>query len=179
MAEPYIGEIRPVAFNFAPTGWALCEGQTLIINQNAALYSLLRTYYGGDGQTNFKLPDLRGRVMMGVGRDSSGTSYSQGQAVGTATVTLQPTQIPAHSHDVLTASDIGTKVTPASNYLATVPTTGANAYVTAPTQSSQQASMNPNMVASSGSSAPHLNMQPYTTINYIIALQGYYPPRDN
>ncbi|MEO5328953.1 MAG: tail fiber protein [Magnetococcus sp. THC-1_WYH] len=178
MAEPYLGEIRLVAFNYAPAGWALCEGQTLTVNQNQALFSLLRTTYGGDGQTNFQLPDLRGRVMMGVGYDStSGISYSQGQAVGTVAVTLQSTQIPAHTHNVQIASDVGTKVTPASNYLATVPTTGAKAYVTAPTQSSQQANMNAGMVANSGSSASHANMQPYTTVNAIIALQGYYPPR--
>ncbi len=182
MAEPLIGEIRPVAFGMIPNGWALCNGQSMSIQQNAALFSLLNTTYGGDGKTTFNLPDLRGRIPMGVGQytDSTvSTYYRPGMVVGTAGVVVTAAQIPVHDHTVQTASDAGTVNTPASNYLGTVPGTGVPAYGTAPTQTTQQVALNTGALSSVGSSAPHSNMQPYTTINYIIALIGYYPQRND
>ncbi|HAT50965.1 MAG: tail fiber protein [Nitrospirae bacterium] len=175
MADPFLGEIRAVSFGVIPNGWAICDGKSLPISQNQALYSLLWIQYGG-GSTNFNLPDLRGRVMVGFGYLGYST-YTQGNTGGVPTVSLSLTQIPSHTHDVQVAPDTGTTNLPANNYLATVPNSGASPYVTAPTQSSQQAVMNAGMIGSSGSSAAHSNMQPYTAINYIIALSGTYPSR--
>lgn len=172
MADPFLGEIRAVSFSVTPRGWAVCDGQSLPVSQNQALFSLLGIQYGGDGRTNFNLPDLRGRVMIGIG-----SNYPQGSTGGVPTVSLSLTQIPTHTHDVQVAPDTGTTNIPTNNYLATVPSSGASPYVTAPTQSSQQAVMNAGMIGASGNSSAHSNMQPFTTLNYIISLSGTYPSR--
>src|SRR6476620_9997321 len=116
MAEPFIGEIKMVSFNFAPKGWAMCNGQFLPINQNQALFALLGTMYGGDGKTTFALPDLRGRVAVGVGQSGTGTTYDLGSTGGTEVTKLTVGHLPAHSHAVAATSTAATKKNPSSNF---------------------------------------------------------------
>ena len=166
MAEPFLAEIRLFSFVFAPRGWALCHGQVLPINQNQALFSLLGTTYGGNGQTTFALPDLRSRVPMHFGG-----SHSLGERAGEENHTLIAAELPAHNH-VLNASTtdadfpLGT-----GNVLAPAP--GAQIYATTPT-----GVMNPASVTSVGGSQPHPNIQPSQTLSFCIALVGIFPSRD-
>ena len=167
MAEPFLGEIRPFGFNFAPRGWAFCDGQILPINQNQSLYSLLGTTYGGDGRTSFGLPDLRGRVPTHKG---SGTSL--GQKGGAETVTLSANELASHEHSVNASSDAAADNTLSGDVLAkAVDGTiyGAAAGMTP---------MNPSDVNDTGGGAAHDNMQPYLTITYCIAIQGLFPSRN-
>lgn len=174
MSEPFLGEIRLVGFNFAPNGWALCQGQVLSIAQNSALFSLLGVMYGGNGTTNFNLPDLRGRLATGFGQSLGTSNYSQGQVGGQENVTLITSQLPVHTH-ALVASDQPASVGGASqNYLPSNGGRGAPLY--ANTIQSQQ-SLNPSSITPTGGSQPHTNLQPYLVLNYIIALQGIYPSR--
>ncbi|RII28308.1 MAG: phage tail protein [Geobacter sp.] len=169
MAEPFIGEIRLFSFGFAPQGWATCDGQTLSINQNQALYSLLGATYGGTS-TTFNLPDLRGRTMLHRNND-----YLEGAKGGTESVALAATsQLPLHTHALAANSGPSTTNTPKDGVLATVAGTTKYAYTTAkaPPNTLAAGSLSP-----SGSSASHNNMQPSLVINYCIALTGYYPPR--
>lgn len=163
MLDPFVGEISVTAFNFAPQGWALCNGQLLPINQNAALFSLLGTYYGGNGTTNFALPNLQGRVPLGAGNGLS--PYVVGQNGGEETVILQSSQIPAHNHGVPAAgaqtSDRAVGLSPAAGGVYGIPSGGASMASTLP----------------AGNNQPHNNMQPYLTLNFIIALQGVFPSR--
>lgn len=170
MTDPYLGEIRPFGFSFAPAGWALCQGQLLSIAQNTALFSLLGTQYGGDGTTTFALPDLRGRVPIGFGQGPGLPNHIQGETGGAEAVTLTSAQTPAHHHPVAAASNATTK-----NPSGAVPafTTAASSYGT-----TADLTMSPTMTASSGGNQPHDNMQPYLVTNWCIALQGVYPPRD-
>jgi microcystin-dependent protein len=163
--EPFLGEIRLVPYSFAPKGWALCAGQLLPINQNQALFSLLGTTYGGNGQTNFALPDLRGRVPVGAGQAPGGSSYALGAAGGQETVKLTSGQLPAHAHPVRASSGGSTTPNPANSFPA-----AGGAYA-----ASQNAKMAATMVGRTGSGQPHDNRQPYLSLNYIIALQGIYP----
>ncbi len=169
MANQYLGEISPVAFGFAPKGWAQCNGQILPINQNQALFSLLGTTFGGDGVTTFALPDLRGRVSV-----SSGNNYVLGSPGGVENVTLNVSQIPPHSHAPVCSTQTGTSAEPASQVWAgsssreTLYQTGSNA----------NGSMVNGAITASGSSQAHTNLQPFLVINYIIALQGIYPTRN-
>lgn len=163
VANPYLGEIRAMSFDTAPAGWAKCNGQTLAINQNQALFSLLGTTYGGDGITTFKLPDLRGRVPIHTGRN-----HTLGQAGGEETHTLTANELPTHTHRVRasTASTGGT-ASPDGNYLGG----GNNVY----RNGNATAAFSPATVANAGGGQPHLNMQPYLTLDYCIALQGVFP----
>jgi microcystin-dependent protein len=162
MAEPFISEIRLMSFSFAPKGWAQCDGQLLPINQNQALFSLLGTTYGGDGRVNFALPDLRGRTPLHMGQ-----GHSLGERGGEEAHTLSQSELPTHVHAANAGSDNATASTPTGNLLASA----ANLYAPA----SGLTPLTPSSVANVGGSQAHLNMQPYLTINFCIALQGIFP----
>lgn len=164
MSEPFIGEIRPIAFGFPPKGWAFCNGQLLSIQQNQALFSILGTTYGGDGVTNFALPNLQGRVPVGVGN-----GVVLGEASGEASHTLIQTEMPAHNHALSASSAAASSDDPTDNGLA-----AAKVYVP---YTSPQTTLNPAVIQLAGGSQPHDNMQPYLPINFIIALTGIYPSR--
>lgn len=159
-------------FNFAPRGWALCQGQVLPISQNTALFSLLGTYFGGNGTTNFGLPNLQSRVPLSMGTGQGLSSYTIGQAGGTENVTLLATQLPAHGHSVNASSATAGGDRPAGAVLARP---GANIYASAPDGTTV---MNTGMIGNAGGGQPHSNIAPYLTLNFCIALQGIYPTRD-
>jgi microcystin-dependent protein len=169
MASPFLGEIRPVSFNFAPRGWAFCNGQILSIQQNTALFSLLGTTYGGDGVTTFALPDLRGRVPISAGQGPGLSPYTEGETAGVETVTLQVNQLPAHTHAIKIANP-STSTSPAGLYPAV---TSRLIYNSTP-----DVFLNPASVGFTGGSQPHNNRQPYLAISFIIALQGIFPSRN-
>jgi microcystin-dependent protein len=169
MSEPFLGQISIFGFNFPPRGWALCNGQILPIAQNTALFSLLGTMYGGNGQTTFGLPDLRSRVPVHFGQGPGLSSYTQGQAGGTETVTLNQNQMPAHSH-LATANNASAT---ASRPAGAVPS-GGGAYAA----TSDGTTMNPSFIGSTGGSQPHDNIQPYLVLNFSIALEGIFPSRN-
>lgn len=177
MATPFLAEIVLFAGNFAPRGWAFCQGQILSINQNSALFSLLGTTYGGDGQTTFALPDLRGRVPVGAGQGPGLHNVNLGEVSGEPSHTLIVTEMPAHSHQAQAqgSTDAGNTTTPtASTWAAS--TARDNVY----SNSAPNSTMAPNTVSvyPAGGSQPHNNMQPYTGLNYIIAIEGIYPSRN-
>jgi microcystin-dependent protein len=173
MSEPFLGEIRMFTGNFAPAGWAMCNGQILSIAQNTALFSLLGTTYGGDGQTTFALPDLRGRVPIHFGQGPGLSSYSEGQTGGAESVVLISTQIPAHTHSVNAATTGGNQASPASGFPA-VESTGTSLNYS-PTSNT---TMNGSMIAPNSGGQAHENRQPFLAVNFIIALQGIYPSRN-
>lgn len=168
MSEAYLGEVRLFAGNFAPRAWAFCDGQLLPIAQNTALFSLLGTTYGGDGQTTFALPDLRGRVPIGRGTGQGLDPYSWGERGGTETVTLTASQVPSHTHNIRGSSATASATTPEGNVLAE----GTRRTLRAPGSPS---AMDAGAITSTGGSGSHTNLQPYLGLNYIIALQGYFP----
>jgi microcystin-dependent protein len=173
MSEPFLAEVRMVGFNFAPRGWAFCDGQLLPINQNQSLYSLLGTTYGGDGRTTFALPDLRGRTPIHVGRSNGGGDHRLGQKSGEETHTLSANEMPQHTHTLRASStDANTVVTP-SNILAR--TTAADIYRDQPSNLVNLAS---GTVTNTGGGQAHDNMQPYLAVNFCIALQGLFPSRN-
>ena len=165
---PYIGEIIPVPYNFAPRGWAFCLGQLLPINQNQALFSLLGTTYGGNGQTTFALPDLRGRVAVSSGQGPGLSNFDLGERAGTESISLSVNEMPAHSHSV-NAAGLATSPSPVSNLPAVQK--GHQIYAPAPGSALATDTIQPR-----GASQPHNNMQPYLCVNYVIALQGAFPP---
>lgn len=176
MADPFVGEIRIFAGNFPPKGWAFCNGQILPLSQNTALFSLLGTNYGGDGKSNFALPDLQGRVPLGQGQGPGLSSYELGQSAGTRTVTLLQNEIPGHAHQVYGASSAGNTESPGNTLWADTP--GAETGQAYGTPGAQDwVSMHPNAMFPAGGSQPHNNMQPYLGLTFIIALQGVFPPR--
>ena len=179
MSEPFIGEIIMFAGNFNPRGWALCQGQLLSIAQNTALFSILGTTYGGNGQTTFALPDLRGRVPVGQGQGPGLSQYVLGQQSGTETVTLLSTQMPQHNHLITANEGNGSQATPGAGFLASgiVPSSG-NASVSNYRNSSDGTTLAPTSLSLTGGSQPHSNIQPYLCINFIIALQGIFPSRN-
>jgi len=166
--DPFIGQLMCVGFNFAPRGWALCQGQLLAISQYQALFSLLGTMYGGDGRTTFGLPDLRGRVPIGFGQGPGLSSHNQGSAGGTETVALTAAQMPSHSHAVNANNSDATDTVPTNQYPA-----AGGAY----TANNPNTTMNANMIGASGGNQAHQNMQPFLALNWIIALEGVYPSR--
>lgn len=162
LATPFLGEIKLVSFNFAPKGWALCNGQLLPINQNQALFSLLGTNYGGDGKVNFALPNLQGRVAI-----HRGSGYTEGQAAGQASHTLTASELPGHSHTVLAAGADGSVVLAAGNALGNF----NNGYGTPVSP----VTLNAATISNAGGNQPHNNMSPFLVLNYAIALQGIFP----
>lgn len=185
--EGTVGEIRMFAGNFAPRGWAFCRGQLIAIASNTALFSILGTYYGGNGTSTFGLPDMQGRVAIGAGQGQGLTSYVLGEETGSESVTLIITELPIHTHAFIPSAsasvpqgiyeDAGTLTTPVNNY----PAFSDLTYST-----TQDGSMGPQSVtvtgtmtpAPVGGTQPHSNMQPYLAMNYIICMQGIYPARN-
>jgi len=163
MAEPFLAEIRIVSFGFAPKGWAMTNGQLLPINQNQALFSLLGTTYGGDGRVNFALPDIRSRVSMHVGN-----GHTLGEKGGEQAHTLSINELPTHTHIVQASSDTGTSQNAPGNVLGKVL---ARLY----TDPANLTTLQPGTITNVGGSQAHLNMQPFLTLTYIIALQGIFP----
>ena len=171
MSEPYLGEIRMVGFNFAPRGWAMCNGQLVSIAQNSALFALVGTIYGGDGQSTFALPDLRGRLPLHQGQGPGLSSYVIGESTGVESVTLISTQLPMHQHGVVVARDGTRTSSPSGNLLAS----GEADVYTHDTGSAVQ--MSPQEITLAGGSQAHPNLQPYLCVNFVIALEGIFPSR--
>lgn len=165
MSEPFVGEVRLFANNYAPRGWMFCEGQILQINQNQALYSLLGNVYGGDGVTTFALPDYRGRVPIHVS-----PTIPLGTAQGEANHTLTVNEMPQHTHQVSASSNTASATSPLNNAWAAT----NNLYDPAATMTQ----MNAQAIGAAGGSQPHANMQPYQVLNYAIAIQGIFPSRN-
>ncbi|MEH6832181.1 MAG: tail fiber protein [Sulfitobacter sp.] len=175
MSEPFIGEIRMVGFNFAPRGWATCDGQLIPISQNQSMFSLLGTIYGGDGRTTFGLPELRGRTPMHHGTGPGRVSRRMGEQAGQETVTLTTSQMPSHTHTATMRAEgrPGNVATPAGNIIAA----GSNIFrANAPVE---DVSMDAGsvLVAPTGSGHPHDNMAPFQVVNFVIAMLGLYPSR--
>ena len=171
MADPFVAEIRIFPFNFAPRGWAWCDGQLLPLSQNTALFSLLGTTYGGNGKSNFALPDLQGRAPMHPGQGPGLSLHDLGETGGSETVTLLESEIPAHSHAVQASQADATTRTVSGQE----PATGTGVGLYGPTPANVQ--LSPNALAPAGGDQPHNNMQPYLTFYFNIALQGVFPPR--
>lgn len=167
--DNFLGEIRPAGFNFAPRGWALCQGQIMSISQNTALFSLLGTTFGGNGQTNFALPDLQGKVAMSSGQGPGLSDFAIGQFDGSSSMTLATNQIPVHAHNVVGQSAAANSDTPTGRFPALTPRNcydvGADGFMSA------------DAVIADGGGQSHNNMQPYCVVNYIIALEGIFPSR--
>jgi microcystin-dependent protein len=172
MSNPFLGEIRMVGFNFAPTGWALCNGQLLSISQNTALFSLLGTQFGGDGISTFALPNLQSRVPIHAGQGPGLSPYVVGQAGGSESVALTASQMPVHNHGVNCSTSGGTQASPANGYPAVESTGTSSDYAT-----SANGTMNPAAIGNAGSGLAHANIQPYLCVNFIIALSGIFPAR--
>src|SRR5580698_1243006 len=173
MADPFVGEIRVFPFNFAPNGWALCNGQILPISQNTALFSLLGTYYGGNGTSNFALPNLQGNFPIHQGQGVGLSQYVIGETGGAASVTLLVSEIPTHTHTVACAAT-GNSSNPSNAVFGAAPRGKPPAYSAA---TGTKVNMNATAVATAGGSQPHNNMPPFLTLNFCIALQGIYPSR--
>lgn len=170
MSEPFLAEIRVVSFNFPPKGWALCNGQLLPINQNQALFSILGTTYGGDGRTNFALPDFKGRAPMHFGN-----ANALGTKSGQEAHALTSGELPAHQHPLYASADFANASVPGNAVPAAKPRGGLNIY--APPASSVTP-LNPAAVGVSGAAQPHDNMQPFLALNFVIALVGIFPSRN-
>ncbi|MGH8533610.1 MAG: phage tail protein [Gammaproteobacteria bacterium] len=165
MAQPYVGEIRMFAGNFAPAGWMFCEGQLLPISENETLFNLIGTTYGGDGQSTFALPDLRGRIPIHQGNGSI-----LAETGGAEQITLTVNQIPVHSHPLLASTGPASSNTPVGNVPAE--TTVINLYI----EDAPNSNLSPSAISLTGGSQPHTNFQPYLCINFIISLFGIFPP---
>lgn len=172
MADPYIGEIRIFAGNFAPRGWAFCNGQLLSIAQNTVLFSLLGTYYGGDGRTTFALPNLQGAAPMHQGAGPGLTPRTIGETGGEDSVTLLASEMPAHTHTVSGSSSSGSQADPTNAVWGTGGRGKPAAY-----NATGDTTMNAQSLALAGSSQPHNNRQPYLALSFIIAMEGLFPPR--
>jgi microcystin-dependent protein len=173
MANPYVGEIRMFSCNFAPLGWAFCNGQLLSIAQNTALFSLLGTQFGGDGKSNFALPNLQGCFPNNQGQGAGLSDYFIGQTGGSAAVTLLTSEIPAHAHSIACAAT-GNSTSPSNAVFGGAPRGKAPAYASS---TGPKVNMSTAAVAIAGGSQPHSNMPPFLVLNFCIALQGVYPPR--
>src|SRR5438876_599539 len=172
--DPFVAKIRIFPFNFAPRGWAFCDGQILPISQNTALFSLLGTTYGGDGKSNFALPNMQGNAPMHPGQGPGLSLHDLGETGGSETVTLLESEIPAHSHAMTAATTSANSKSPAGNVLARAG--GGNVYMPA---GNPLVSMSDQALAPAGGDQPHNNLMPYLTLNFCIALQGVFPPRPN
>lgn len=166
MSQPFIGEIRMFGGNFAPVGWAFCDGQLMPISENDALFTLIGTTFGGDGENTFAMPDLRGRLPM-----HQGNGYVLGQMGGVESVTLTTNQIPAHTHAAQANSAIGSQSTPANGVWAAAPTSRYSS-------SAPNLAMKNSLVAPAGGSQPHENMMPFLTVSFIISLFGIFPSQN-
>lgn len=173
MADPFVAEIRIFPFNFAPRGWAFCDGQLMPLSQNTALFSLLGTTYGGNGKSNFALPDLQGRAPMHPGQGPGLSLHDLGETGGSETVTLLESEIPAHAHTLRAAVDPANVQIPTSTVSLTR-SSGGSAYNPS---NSGLVPMAGQTIAPTGGDQPHNNMMPYLTLNFCIALQGVFPPR--
>jgi microcystin-dependent protein len=167
--DPFVAEVRIVGFNFAPRGWAFCDGQILPLSQNTALFSLLGTIYGGNGASTFALPNLQGKAPMQQGQRPGLSNRFLGEEGGSSTVTLLESEMPAHNHQIQAVNDPGLQSSPQGAF-----PSRANMYKTSAVSTGN---MNSGVLTPVGGSLPHNNMQPYLTLNYIIALQGIFPPR--
>lgn len=182
MTQPYVGEIRMFGGNFAPRNWMLCTGQLLAISQYTALFSLIGTTYGGDGTTNFALPNLQSRVAVGQGSGTGLTPRTIGQVGGTETVALTTAQIPAHTHGLIASQTVATSggQTPGSSYVLGTPSESGHFYTV--DDGSQPPPTPGNLTASScsmtGNNLPHENLMPILCVNYIIAINGIFPSRN-
>ena len=174
MSDPYVGEIRPFAGTYAPVGWLLCDGSTLSIAQFEVLFNLIGTTYGGDGQTNFRLPDLRGRAVVHQGQGPGLSSYTIGQQVGQETVTLTVAQLPAHGHGFAGSTAAATTATPGTGVVPGAVATGTAIY----DGTGAAAALAGSAVSSAGGSQPHGNRQPFVAVTYIIAFEGVYPSQN-
>lgn len=179
--EPYLGEIKLFAGNFAPSGWAFCNGASLPISENTALFSLIGTYYGGDGQVTFNLPDLRSRIPVSTGQGPGLSLYDLGETAGVESVTLTTNNLPGHNHQLLASTGDGSVSTPTNNFLA-APVDAAGSvqlvqYMPSTATGFVTAILNQKSSSFVGGNQPHDNIMPYTGINYIIAIEGIYPSR--
>ena len=173
MSQQYLGEIRLFTFNFAPKGWAFCAGQLLSIQQNAALFALLGTYYGGNGVSTFQLPDLRSRVANHMGSGAGG-SYTIGETGGVENVALLGNQLAPHIHMLQAVNSPGNAVRPLNNFLAQSGTGNKADYAAG----TNLTNLNPASIQPAGNGLPHSNIQPYLALNYCIALRGIFPSRN-
>ncbi|MBP8296012.1 MAG: phage tail protein [Burkholderiales bacterium] len=171
--DPFVAEIRIFPFNFAPKGWAWCDGQLMPLSQNTALFSLLGTTYGGDGKSNFALPDLQGRAPMHPGQGPGLSLHDLGETGGSETVSLLESEIPSHLHSLRADANVAESPDPSQNTLARA--SSINAYQTI--TNSNLVNMAPEALAPAGGDQPHNNLQPYLTFYFNIALQGVFPPR--
>ena len=171
--DPFVAEIRIFPFNFAPKGWAWCDGQLMPLSQNTALFSLLGTTYGGDGKSNFALPDMQGNAPMHPGQGPGLSLHDLGEIGGSETVTLLESEIPSHNHALQSLGAPGNRTAPLGNTFARA--SAGNAYV--PPAGAPLAAMSDQALAPAGGDQPHNNMQPYLTLYFNIALQGVFPPR--
>ena len=181
MGQPYLGEIRVTSFNFAPKGWALCNGQLLSIQQNSALFSLLGTFYGGNGVQTFALPNLQSRIPIHMGTGNGLSTYVIGQFGGTENVTVLYNQMPVHTHQVNANTGYGTSNAPSGKILGATnagtagsPVAGQLDFVT----SQPNATMEAATIGNQGGSQPHSNIQPYLVLNFVIAINGIFPTRN-
>src|SRR5262245_14048242 len=174
MSNPFLAEIRILPFNFAPKGWAFCDGQLLPISQNTALFSLLGTTYGGDGKSNFALPNMQGNAPMHPGQGPGLSLHDLGETSGSDTVSLLESEIASHSHTLMGQGALGNRTTPAANAIAR--TSGSTPFVPS-SGNPPLVTMAATALAPAGGSQPHNNLQPYLTLNFCIAMQGVFPPR--
>lgn len=174
MADPFVAEIRIFPFNFAPKGWAFCDGQLLPLSQNTALFSLLGTTYGGNGKSNFALPNMQGNAPMHPGQGPGLSLHDLGETGGSQTVSLLLSEIPFHPHTMRASSDAADNFVAVGNMLAKPVGRGNNLYSQTTTP---LAALNDLALTPAGGDLPHNNMQPYLTLNFCIALQGVFPPR--
>jgi microcystin-dependent protein len=174
MADPYVGQLMLVAFNFNPVGWQIAAGQIVSISQNAALFSLLGTQYGGNGTSNFQIPNMQGNVPIGVGQGAGLSQYFQGETGGSSTVTLLASETPNHSHTCMAKSTLSDATTPIGNSMAD--NKSGNLYT--PTATPLTAMAGASLPVFNGGSQPHENMMPYLGMYWVIAFQGVYPSRN-
>ncbi len=174
MADPFVAEIRIFPFNFAPRGWAWCDGQLMLISQNTALFSLLGTTYGGDGKATFALPDLQGCAPMHPGQGPGLSLHDLGETGGVESVSLLQSEIPSHSHAMRARTAPAANVSTPSPQVILARATGGSAYINAPTPNG---AMSNQAIVPAGGDQPHNNMMPYLTFYFCIALQGVFPPR--